>query len=300
MNSIYPQYIEEYPNERTRFHYDDLYKLAFSCFDLENLPLGWDNGYIKSAILTYGFIGVYTNTIIGKVPVVSYIREFNYMYRPAVLAYSNYVLGEGEGRIGINSEIIYSNYQLTPISYIAGYYAKILANIDASLYANIFNTRVANILYADGEAEKNTMQSLYDNITEGNPAIVVSKKYKDVLESRVVDVNNAKQTYIGDLLNEAYRNIKNRYLTSIGIPNTSFEKSERLTQSEATSNNSEVHVVNSYMIDSLESCIDRVNRLCGSKIKVVNKVEEVISNVSTQLFSNDNNSNARGAELDTV
>lgn len=293
-NKPIPEALEPTTNLRYNYHRDKLYRLLYTLFDFVNLPETWSNNYIKEGLFDIGYMGFFRNTIAGDLPIISAIHSYDYRYQPATLMYTNWVLGEGYGYLGIDAEMLYINYQYKPLLDIVCYYASLLANIDASISTNLYNTRVSNLFAADTESEKQTIQKMYDNISEGNPMVLVTKNTIEKLNDRIIDLNNAKNTFVGDLLNELYRSIINRFLSDIGIPNTPYEKKERLISSEADSNNAEVKGTRDLMMTNLREGISRINKMFGTKIRVVsNYNREVMYNV----VSDDIAGNAGGIKL---
>lgn len=289
-----PYDVVDYPNTKWLYHNDKLYRLLFTLFKINDLPDNWDGDYIKSGIFCYGYMGFFKNTISGALPVWCGIESYDYKYRPSKLMYSNWALGDNSARIGKDCEIVYANYQLMPLLGIVNYYAQILANIDGSLTTNIYNTRLAHVFYANNEATKQAIQVMFDAISAGNPAVIVTPKIMDAIRNGIVDFNNVANTFIGDKLNELYRSVLNRFLSDIGIPNTPYEKRERLISNEVNSNNSEVQGVLSNTIDTLNTCFKRVNKMFGTSINVSSNLMD-IGGIINDMVSNDFTSYARDA-----
>ena len=79
---------------------------------------------------------------------------------------------------------------------------------------------------------------------------------------------NLQQTYIAPQIMADLHRWKNLFLTEIGIPNSNFEKSERLITNEVNANNTETSAKVNLWLDQIKDGMKRANKMFGLDLDV--------------------------------
>ena len=266
-NAGHPQNVEGLNNTSYFYYFNKLKKMVFSIFEFENIPEEWNMPYFKEHLFLDGVICV-TDTKAGVLPLMCGTKGVNWFNQPTDFIVHNVVLGNIEGKIGADGEIIFLSqsgnmfYSVIPL---ITRYATLLAEVDGSLQSTLINSRVAHIFYANSTAQLKTYQKMYDKITRGEPAVFIRKTSEDGQEALF---NNVKSSYIGTELLDTKRTIMNEFLTEIGVNNANTDKRERLNADEVNANNQELDCNIYEWHYNLKNCIDNVNRMYNLNIKV--------------------------------
>lgn len=278
-----PKNVDGVGNSSYWYHYNYLYKLVCSIIDIKVNDYAkdlWDIPYIKEHLILDGLLTV-TNTSIGIIPLQSGYNGLNVFGHPTDFVIANPVLGNLQGKIGEDGEVVYLEHFLSSfisIHPLINRYAELLAQVDASLNTTLINSRVAQLFSASSQAQLKTMQKVYDDISAGKPAVFIRKN--DAEDFDHVVFNNVKNTFIGNELLDVERTIINQFLTAIGINNSNTDKRERLISDEVNSNNVELYANINEWDNNLKMCTEKMIKLYpeleGCKISinydVVNKI----------------------------
>ena len=237
-----PKSVQGLNNSSYLYYRTQLYQKVFSIFTFKNLPSTWDIDYLYDNLFVKGHVGVV------EVQGVNYCLECGYsginVYRkPTDIIVSNPVLGSFTKKIGVDSELLYFSFingTMMSIDPLIKRYALLLAQCDGTLNTTLINSRVAHVFEGTNDSDVQTLKKIYDDVSQGKPAIYV-KKGKDPIQKTVQkDFLNVKNTYIGNDILMTKRTIISEFLTEIGINNANTTKRERLNADEVNANNQEV------------------------------------------------------------
>ena len=264
--STKPRKVNGVQNTSYFYYYDKLMNMIYSIFDFK-LPEEWDIPYFKENLYRHGLLMV-LDTSFGVVALRSGYSGINIYNHPTNFIISNPVLGGLEGEIGKDGEPIFLGMKeghFINCDALVTRYAELLANVDGSLNTTLINSRVAHVFQADTTTQLKSMQKMYDEITQGNPAVFLRDVGDD--SSSHTLFNNVKNTYIGNDLLLTKRTIMNEFMTEIGINNNDVLKKERLISDEANSNAGELNANIYTWHENLKKCIDKVNARYGIDIE---------------------------------
>ena len=250
-------------------YYDDLLEMVESCFKFKNLP---------ETIPEFNFYRVFDEGVIGFFKTVygSYLLPATYSgqdvnYFPTHLTYANPVIGSGSYRIGTECEPFYINYDprsftFTDLRGVLVRFAVKLAMADASVDMSLMNSRIAQVFKATNQTELKSLQRMYDQITQGNPAVFLKKGIND--DGDWVLFANVKNSYIANDILMTKRTIMDEFLTYIGINNANTDKRERLNAEEVHANDGE-RLSHIYVwLDHMQTCLKKANKLLGTNMSV--------------------------------
>lgn len=268
--AVSPKSVEGLNNSSYMFYYRQLFLKLFSVFDFHNFPSSWNIDYFRNTLFLNGYIGVF-DTSAGVLPLLCGYSGINVYNFPTKINTANPVLGNISGELGVNAELIYFNFvsgAFLSASPLITRYASLLASCDGSVATNLINSRVSQLFFADSDAELKTYQRIYDDISQGKPAVFLKKPNRDFEVELKNDYINVKNSYIANDILITKRTIMNDFLTEIGINNYNVQKRERLITDEVNANNTETQCVVSLWVDTINKCFERVNNLFGLNVSV--------------------------------
>lgn len=283
-----PKSVEGLNNTSYFYYYDKLMKMIYTIFKFDNVPPYWNMPYFKEKLFNRGVLAV-VDTSAGVLPLECSYDGINIWGMPVYFNINNVVLGNLRGKIGEDGELIY--FSVVENTYksmvqLVDRYASLLANIDGSLNTTLINSRMAQVFEASSNSQLKVMEKIYDQISNGKPAVFVRKNGEEPFEHAIF--NNVKNTYIGNDLIITKQSIFNEFKSEIGINNSNTQKKERLITSEVENNKEELNSNIYEWYYNLSDCINKVNAMFNLNISVsfnenvVNvkgETKEVVDNV---------------------
>lgn len=283
-----PKSVEGLNNTSYFYYYDKLMKMIYTIFKFDNVPPYWNMPYFKEKLFNRGVLAV-VDTSAGVLPLECSYEGINIWGMPVYFNINNVVLGNLRGKIGEDGELIY--FSVVENTYksmvqLVDRYASLLANIDGSLNTTLINSRMAQVFEASSNSQLKVMEKVYDQISNGKPAVFVRKNGEEPFEHAIF--NNVKNTYIGNDLIITKQSIFNEFKSEIGINNSNTQKKERLITSEVENNKEELNSNIYEWYYNLSDCINKVNAMFNLNISVsfnenvVNvkgETKEVVDNV---------------------
>ena len=283
-----PKSVEGLNNTSYFYYYDKLMKMIYTIFKFDNIPSYWCMPYFKEKLFNRGVLAV-VDTSAGVLPLECSYEGINVWGLPVYFNINNVVLGNLRGKIGEDGELIY--FSVVENTYksmvqLVDRYASLLANIDGSLNTTLINSRIAQVFEASSNAQLKAMEKVYDQISNGKPAVFIRKNSEEPFEHAIF--NNVKNTYIGNDLIITKQSIFNEFKSEIGINNSNTQKKERLITSEVENNKEELNSNIYEWYYNLSECISKVNAMFNLNItvsfnedvvNVKNESKEVVDNV---------------------
>lgn len=265
-----PKDVEAQINTSTIFYKERMLRKIFELFNF-TVPDEWDLDYFRQHLFLDGYVGV-TDTALGILALKCAASGYNVFERPTKLIFANPVLGSFQRTIGKDGEVIRLQYNWLGIVPILDKYAYLLAMCDSAVSVNLMNSKVAFIATAEGKAAAETIKTAYQQISEGNPFVCMSK---DSVDSISWELLNVKNTFIGNDVSLLKQTIWNEFLTEIGIPNFNRDKRERMITDEVNANNTETAFSMSHWLETIRGGMDRANKMFGLDLRVeVNPILE--------------------------
>ena len=246
-----------------RFFRKYLLQKAISVFKWE-LPEEWDKDYFLYTLYGMGFIAVLNTDRYGVICQQCAPGGYNLYYRPSYVIVTNPLLPKSLTlNIDRDCTLIKLQPDYSSIIDIVNYYADQLALCSEAMGANLINTKSGTVFSAESKAAAESYKKMYDNLTEGDPAVVIGKKLLDP-EGKPTwfpFTQNVKESYVvSDILSDM-RKIEEMYDTEIGIPNANTDKRERLLDSEVNANNVEVATRCELWLETVRKEIDKTNTM---------------------------------------
>lgn len=251
------------------FYRNKCYRMLFGAFDFQGIPDNWDFEYFITNLFSYGYVGI-CDTSIGVVPLACGLTGINAFNHPTTAMFANPVLGSFEKSLYSDNPsdacaLVRIQYDYHGANHLISKYASQLAEIDNSISVNLRNTKVAQILFADGKQQAATLQKMYKDIDNGKPVVAIKT---DALTPESVYFNHVRETYIASDLQLLKADIINDFLTDIGLNNTNIQKRERLIVDEVNANNEEIKSNVEHWLDTINRGFERANKVFNLSLSV--------------------------------
>ena len=259
---------------------------ATSVFDI-TLPAHWSKNYFLYVLYCMGHIAVMRTDRYGVIPQHCTLGGYTVQYQPYYCLVTNPLFSKTYRLvIGRDCTIIKLEPDYCGIYDLVDYYGDLLALTAETLGGNILNSKLSYVFAAGTKAQAETLKKLYDNIASGEPAQFIDKNMQQEDGSLPVQLltQNVGQNYIGDKLVETMRNIRNMFLTDIGIPNVNLAKKSGVTDSEVAANDLEVKAKVSLWFDEISKSMEETRSLFSIRKRDLNiNWREVAENGTDQL-----------------
>lgn len=274
---IQPTDVKGVFNARTLYYEAMLQKTAFAIIDIDyNKDYRWDKDYIREGLLINGVFTVTNDNNGITLPLKCGISGVNVFNRGTDVIVANPVVGSFNRTIGVDAEIVYlqqkQGSRFRTIKPIITLYAQKLANCDAAIDINLFNSRLPFIFQAPDQQTADSFKAMYDEIAQGNPAIYVDENLGKLLQNETgsnVIVFKGKENFIADVIQNEKMQIMNEFLMAIGINTANTTKREREVVDEVNANNVETMANIKLWKQNVKEGCDRVNEMFpNAKLKI--------------------------------
>lgn len=265
-----PTKVHGLDNLRSVFYRVELERIAMSILDIEynDEMYNWDTDYMREGILIKGLLTLTRDNGGNLLPLKCGATGINVFNRSTDVIIANPVIGSFTRKIGVDCEIIYlqqkQGSRFRTINSILDVYSQKLANSDCGIDINIFNSRTPYIFQAANQTVADSYKAMYDEISEGNPAVFVDEELGNLLQGK--EGSNfyqikAKEYFVADLIQNEKHEIMNEFLTAIGINNANMNKREREVVDEVNANNIAIRANIKLWKENIEKCVKRVNKM---------------------------------------
>lgn len=266
---IQPTNVKGEFNARTMYYETELQREAFAIADIDyNEDFRWDKDYIREGLLINGYFTVTKDDSGNLLPLKCGVSGVNVFNRGTTAIIANPVVGSFNRTIGIDCELVYlqqkQGSRFRNLKNTITIYAQRLANCDAALDINIFNSRLPFIFQAHDQPTADSFKAMYDEIAQGNPAVFVDEQLGKLLQNESgsnITVFKGKENFIADLVQNEKTAIRNEFLTLLGINSANTTKRERQIVDEVNANNVDVRANIKLWKQNVEECCKRVNTM---------------------------------------
>ena len=241
-----------------------LFRKAMSIYELSGIPEGWDIDYLMSKLLGLGYITI-TNTPLGVLPLECGVSGINVFNHPTEVIIANPVIGNLTRKIDDDCVLVKISYDYRGIMDIVYKYATMLSECDCSISVNLMNSKVAFIGLVNSKAQANSMKLMYDQISQGEPAVFVKG---DQINGDQILYNHVKENFIAGDIQLLKRKIMSEFLTEIGVNNANTDKRERLTDNEVEANDTEIQLNAGYWLDNIKEGFTAANKMFNLNIGI--------------------------------
>lgn len=256
-------------NARTLYYESQLQRMAFAIVDIgHNKDYRWDKDYVREGLLINGYFTVTEDDNGILLPLKCGVSGVNVFNRGTTAIIANPVVGSFNRTIGVDCELVYlqqkQGSRFRSLKPVITLYAQKLANCDAAIDINLFNSRVPFIFQAKDQVTAASFKAMFDEIAQGNPAVYVDESLGKLLPNENgsnITVFKAKESFIADVVQNEKMAIINEFLTTIGINTANTTKRERQIVDEVNANNIEIKANIKLWKQNVEECCERVNAM---------------------------------------
>lgn len=241
----------------------------FSVFEYD-LPEEWDKDYFLYVLWLYGFGAVINTDKYGVIFQQCTLSGYNVYYRPSKVLVSNPLLQTKELTINKDCALLKCAPDYRGVYDIISYYADQMAVLMEAFGVNAYNSKFSWIFAADNPAMAESFKKMFDQVTSGNPAVAVDKKlFNENGDPRWIQFDqNLKNNFIGKDILECMATIDNMFCTAIGLPNSNYEKRERLLVDEINANNSQTRALADVWMETIKHGMDVANDMFGLSLDI--------------------------------
>lgn len=232
--------------DNATYHYFRRYLLqkAMSVFRWR-LPEWWSMDYFLYCLYCWGVVAVIETDRFGVIPQGCGLRGYDVQYQPTNAVIANPLLkGLTSPRIGTECVLFKLKPDFGNIMDLVGYYAEAMTLASQSMSINILNSKLSYVFTANNKAAAESFKKLYDQMAEGQPAVVQDKNL--LLDDGHTPAwmpweQDVGSNYIADRLLTDLRKLEAEFDTKIGLPSANTDKRERLISDEVNANAAETY-----------------------------------------------------------
>lgn len=186
-----------------------------------------------------------------------------YLKYSEVLNLDDYIKDNGNAVVGWNDSLHIGLYPLNTR------YASLLAETDLTLKYLLVNMRFNNILTADDDAMKESLNKMYEDVEEGTGfGIVVTKQFMEESTLGKIDLRaNSSQMQLKDVI-ETKQYLMGSWLNEIGLNANYNMKRESINESEADLNEDALLPLIDDMLEQRKIMVENINKKFGTNISV--------------------------------
>lgn len=270
-----------------------LYQKAISVFKWE-IPEWWSKQMFLLTLYSRGYVGVIDIPKYGIIFNPCTVGGRNVFYEPAYIMMANPLLPDITGKqleISTDCQVIRLTPDYLGVLDLVGFYAEKMALCSQGIDVNIINSKLAYVFSAKDPASAKSFKKMFDQITDGEPAVVIDKKLfnEDGTPNWQLFTQNLKQTYLADSMISDLRKLEDEFNTRVGIPNANTDKRERLITDEVNANNVETETLPELWLDNLKRSITATVKLFPELEGKISVDWRVKPNAVTQQSNNFNN-----------
>lgn len=258
-----------------------LFQRAMSTIIFNNLPEEWEGAtrdFFYYCLFKRGYVAGFRSEQYGIAFQPCTLTGYDFYYQPTEALISNPVYN-ARLRIGDECELIKLTPDYIGVWDIICYYAEKLATLDNAINMSIINSKFAWLIGAKNKAAAETLKKIFDKINAGEPMAVFDEKLLDNASDKsepwqFLERKNLKESYLTSMQLADFQTLMNNFDTEIGIPTLAYQKKERMIVSEAESRMIDATSRSVIWYDTLNSSLDRVNKLLGTNISVTLRYKE--------------------------
>lgn len=246
-----------------------LFQKAISVFKW-TLPEEWDQDYFLYTLYGLGFIAVINTPKFGTICQAGALGGYNIYYRPTYVIITNPLFNTITADINKDAAIIKLMPDYSSIQDIIGYYADQMALAAEAIGINLLGVKTNTIFGANTKAQAEAYKKMFDQISNGEPAVVIGKNLMDEQgkPSWFPFVQNIKESYVASDILSDMRKIEAMFDTDLGIPNANTDKRERLITDEVNANNVETATRCELWLEEIRKGLNKANEMFGLSLAV--------------------------------
>ena len=257
-----------------RHYFNFILKDVFRIFLFDGLPETINERFFKYTLFLYGKVTFFRDgdTLLALNGAPSGQQEIYYV--PEEMVVSNpRLLKSYNLKRGVDCEVVYCSdidmydqFDLGGLYTLVAKTATMLADGDLSISVAQKNKRLINVLAAEDQNTKNSIDVVIRKQYAGEPYAVVMKSLIDNVQSVPIVEKGTNQDLMQ--LIEAQQYILSHFYESLGLQTHDQMKKERLITAEVNDNDNIAKLNIDDILASIQEGLDRVNAMFGTNISV--------------------------------
>lgn len=266
-------------NDGLQLHYwCTLEQILTSMFEYNNLPKGLDRKYIEHTLIRFGccaIVKINYEFFVGVPAIMPPLDNYGIGTEIAITTYNGQ--HQKRGKIGENCVLIWNNTEFVG-DFIISWYAKMFKEIDISMEANVFNSRLHPIPVARNSKIKSAIDNIFKSIKGENKnndtyTILSDTAFADEINGTSTKIDVLNLTDVKDVdklqyLSKFHDDLLRRFCTLYGHSMQTTGKMAQQTVEEIQGYDSFSMIIPSNRLEERQKGIAEFNRIFGENVTV--------------------------------
>lgn len=266
-------------NDGLQLHYwCTLEQILTSMFEYNNLPKGLDRKYIEHTLIRFGccaIVKINDEFFVGVPAIMPPLDNYGIGTEITITTYNGQ--HQKRGKIGENCALIWNNTEFVG-DFIISWYAKMFKEIDVSMEANVFNSRLHPIPVARNSKIKSAIDNIFKSIkgeTKNNDtySILSDTAFAEEINGTASKIDVLNLTDVKDVdkiqyLSKFHDDLLRRFCTLYGQAMQTTGKMAQQTVEEIQGYDSFSMIIPSNRLEERQKGIAEFNRVFGENVTV--------------------------------
>lgn len=266
-------------NDGLQLHYwCTLEQILTSMFEYNNLPKGLDRKYIEHTLIRFGccaIVKINDEFFVGVPAIMPPLDNYGIGTEITITTYNGQ--HQKRGKIGENCALIWNNTEFVG-DFIISWYAKMFKEIDISMEANVFNSRLHPIPVARNSKIKTAIDNIFKSIKGENKnndtyTILSDTAFADEINGTSTKIDVLNLTDVKDVdklqyLSKFHDDLLRRFCTLYGHSMQTTGKMAQQTVEEIQGYDSFSMIIPSNRLEERQKGIAEFNRIFGENVTV--------------------------------
>lgn len=266
-------------NDGLQLHYwCTLEQILTSMFEYNNLPKGLDRKYIEHTLIRFGccaIVKINDEFFVGVPAIMPPLDNYGIGTEIAITTYNGQ--RQKRGKIGENCVLIWNNTEFVG-DFIISWYAKMFKEIDISMEANVFNSRLHPIPVARNSKIKSAIDNIFKSIKGENKnndtyTILSDTAFAEEINGTASKIDVLNLTDVKDVdklqyLSKFHDDLLRRFCTLYGQAMQTTGKMAQQTIEELQGYDSFSMIIPSNRLEERQKGIAEFNRVFGENVTV--------------------------------
>ena len=266
-------------NDGLQLHYwTMLEQILTSMFEYNNLPKGLDRKYIEHTLIRFGCCGIVKindEFFVGVPAIMPPLDNYGIGTEIAITTYNGQY--QKRGNIGENCVLIWNNTEFVG-DFIITWFAKMFKEVDVSMEANVFNSRLHPIPVARNSKIKSAIDNIFKAIKGETKnidtySILSDTAFADEINGTATKIDVLNLTDVKDVdklqyLSKFHDDLLRRFCTLYGHAMQTTGKMAQQTIEEIQGYDSFSMIIPSNRLEEREKGIQEFNKIFGENVTV--------------------------------
>lgn len=266
-------------NDGLQLHYwCTLEQILTSMFEYNNLPKGLDRKYIEHTLIRFGccaIVKINDEFFVGVPAIMPPLDNYGIGTEITITTYNGQ--HQKRGKIGENCALIWNNTEFVG-DFIISWYAKMFKEIDISMEANVFNSRLHPIPVARNSKIKTAIDNIFKSIKCENKnndtySILSDTAFADEINGTSTKIDVLNLTDVKDVdklqyLSKFHDDLLRRFCTLYGHSMQTTGKMAQQTVEEIQGYDSFSMIIPSNRLEERQKGFAEFNRIFGENVTV--------------------------------